>query len=355
MPSFSARRVEFAAPEGYRALNPSVAGRSGELILAHRTVNYTIDDAFPDGDDRRFVTPSGAPIHSRNFLLRLDKQLAIQSSTEILPPDDLPGRAWPFARGLEDLRPFFWRDELWCVACVREPSQKGWREQLLARIDDHRPGECRLADWRALDPNGPRPDERNWAPCVADGVLRFIDVRDPTRALDDQGRTIAESVPPIAVDRFRNGSQSIAFEGGWLALVHEAGTGDRREYRHRFIWFDEAYRLRRVSRPFFFNKQGVEFAAGLAWHCDGERLLVSYGAGDRESFMATVEAKEVSRALEDALSLPSGASAAADARLRGREPPPEDTIEAVIEVKSPKPARLGSDRNASAKTGSQRL
>ena len=74
----------------------------------------------------------------------------------------------------------------------------------------------------------------------------------------------------------------------------------RRYYQHRFVWFDPAGRLRRVSRPLFFVKNGVEFAAGLAWHPDGKRLLISYGVGDGESWIATVESGDVRRLLENA-------------------------------------------------------
>ena len=125
--------------------------------------------------------------------------------------------------------------------------------------------------------------------------------------MDDQARTVAEAAAPIQADQFRGGSQLIAFDGGWLALVHEAGLRDKqRHYRHRFVWFDEATKLRGVSRPFFFAKRGVEFAAGLAWHPDGKRLVVTYGVEDSEAWIATVDADDVRCVLEDAERLPSG-------------------------------------------------
>ena len=109
-------------------------------MLVQRTVNYSIDHAIPDGDDRRYTTPNGAPITTRNFLLRLDDDLAIRSSTEILPPEGMPEPAWPLVQGFEDLRPFVWRDGLWCVGCVRELTREGWCEQVLARIDESAAG-----------------------------------------------------------------------------------------------------------------------------------------------------------------------------------------------------------------------
>jgi glycosyltransferase involved in cell wall biosynthesis len=103
MPSFAPQRIEFTAPDGYGATNPSIACLGDEFVLVQRTVNYTIDHAIPDGDTRRYATPNRAPIHTRNFLLRLDANFAVRSSTEILPPDDMPRPAWPLVQGFEDL------------------------------------------------------------------------------------------------------------------------------------------------------------------------------------------------------------------------------------------------------------
>jgi predicted GH43/DUF377 family glycosyl hydrolase len=142
-------------------------------------------------------------------------------------------------------------------------------------------------------------------------VLQFIYLCDPTRVVDERARTIAETTPAIKADQFRGGSQAISFDGGWLALIHEARErrpGGSRYLQHRFIWLDRANALRRVSRAFFFNKIDSEFAAGLAWHPDRKRLLVSYGVGDREAWIATVDAAEVVGVLQDIDHLPSGAS-----------------------------------------------
>jgi len=147
-------------------------------------------------------------------------------------------------------------------------------------------------------------------PQVAGERLQFIYRCDPTRVVDEHGLTVAETTPAIAARQFKGGSQLIAFDGGWLALIHEVQSRDRRRfYHHRFVWFDETNRLCRVSRPFFFHKKGVEFAAGLAWHPDGERLLISFGVADTEAWIATVNAEEVRGVLEDAEHLPSGNSA----------------------------------------------
>ncbi|TSE12893.1 hypothetical protein C1D09_006785 [Mesorhizobium intechi] len=312
MPSFNARPIGFTAPDGYRSSNPSVARLGDQIVLLQRTVNYTLAE-----DNLQYDTPGGVPVHTRNFLLRLSDEFVIQSASEVLPPADMPQPANDRVLGFEDMRLFAWRDALWGVSCVRELTEEGWCEQIVARLDEG--ASCRLTDWRVLRPAGPRVHEKNWMPQVKPGTagaetLRFIYLCDPTRTVDAWGSTLIESPPAIAAQSFRGGTQLIAFAGGWLALIHEVQwrtAEKRRYYLHRFVWFDEANSLRKVSRPFFFDKKGVEFAAGLAWHPDERRLLISYSVTDSQSWIATVDEAEVRSLLEDVDSLPSGGAGAA--------------------------------------------
>jgi Anp1/Methyltransferase FkbM domain len=305
MPSFAARPVGFSPPDGYRASNPSVARWGEQIVLLQRTVNYTLTE------DGQYQTSSEVSVHTRNFLLHLTDELDIQSAAEIFPPADMPEPSYNLVLGFEDLRLFAWRGDLWGCASVRELTPEGWCEQVIARIDARGPGPCRLTDWRVLHPEGPRLDEKNWMPRVEGDRLQFICRCDPTQVLDDHARTTSEIAPAIAAERFSGGSQVIEFDRGWLALVHEAmerPPTKQRFYQHRFVWFDENNRLRCVSHPFFFHKKGVEFAAGLTWHPDGKRLLISFGVGDAEAWIATVDAAEVQGVLEDVERLPSAIS-----------------------------------------------
>ncbi|MFO0836868.1 MAG: hypothetical protein U0638_18050, partial [Phycisphaerales bacterium] len=297
MPSFAAHRIAFTPPDGFHPSNPSVALWQDEIVVAQRAVNVTLTA------DGRYVTPDGGPERARNFLLRLTRDLDVQSAMEILPPADLPEPAFPWVVGFQDLRLFVQHGELGCCGTTRQFNSEGRYEQILARIDSM---SSRLVDCRVLRPESPKHDEKNWMPQVAGDALRFLYLCDPTRLLDEQAKTIGETTPTIAADDFRGGSQAIAFDGGWLALIHQVVWRDeRRFYQHRFVGFDAANRLDRVSRPFFFQKQGIEFAAGLAWHPDGHRLLISYGVDDRESWLATIDAEDVRRALASVETLPS--------------------------------------------------
>ena len=205
------RRARSASPRPTATIssNPSVARRGDEIVMVQRAVNYTVAENGRVSDSRtarrctREISCCGSTMRWRSA-----------SSAEILPPEDMPEPAYREVLGFEDLRLFAWREALWCVACVRELTPEGWCEQVLARIDERGAGACRLTDWRVLHPEGPRLHEKNWMPLVepapagaGDDRLRLIYRCDPTRILDEQGRTIAEALPAIAAENFCGGSQ----------------------------------------------------------------------------------------------------------------------------------------------------
>jgi tetratricopeptide (TPR) repeat protein len=295
LPSFAPRPVGFEPPAGWRAMNPSVARWGERLMLLQRTVNYVLRD------DGSYEMAESGRIETRNFLLGLGADLNIETADEVLPPADLPSPCFPTILGFEDARLFAWRGNLWCSSTVRELSPRGWCQQVLARIDQAKDGPMRLADWAVMSPREPIRHEKNWMPLVANDWLRFVYSCDPTRLVDETGLTTSSAPPPIAADAFRGGSQAVEFDGGWLVVIHEvpwfADYGDRC-YQHRLVSLDSGGQLRGASRPFYFKKVGVEFAAGLAWLVSGERLVVSYGIDDRESWLATVDASDVRAALQ---------------------------------------------------------
>src|SRR5205823_1330606 len=74
MPSFTPHPVVFTAPDGYRPTNPSVTRWGNDILLAQRCVNFVLTE------NNEYETPNDAPIHTRNFLLRLNEDLETQSA-----------------------------------------------------------------------------------------------------------------------------------------------------------------------------------------------------------------------------------------------------------------------------------
>lgn len=291
MPSFAARPVGFVAPDGHQTSTPSLTRLGDEIVLLQEAVPHP-------------ATPGRA----RSFLLRLSNELGIGSVKEILQPADSPSPAYDPVLGTGQIRLFVWNGQLWTVSRTSEADDRC--EPVIARIDDRGPEPYQMTDWRVLHSGIETGHERSWMPMVIPaGIdtdveeLQFVVAGDPIRTFDARGQAVREIPPAVAADQFRGGTQAIVFDGGWLALVYEAHAKTNealQSCQHRFVWFNEAGGLSKVSRPFFFNGKGVEFAAGLAWYPHEERLLISYRSTDSVSWIGVVDASDVRSLLEAA-------------------------------------------------------
>jgi glycosyltransferase involved in cell wall biosynthesis len=291
LPSFTTRRIAYTPPDGYTPLNPSVTMAGGQIYVVVRTVNYTMDE-----QGRYLIKGTNGeanstnPISTRNFLLTLRPNFSVEKREEILPPPALPKPAFDLVIGFEDMRLFEWRGQLWISACVREQNPEGWCEQWIARIGP----DCRLDQARAMLPTQ-RHHEKNWMPWVDGDTLDFAYRMGVT--VSPEGKEGTRTPVKFAADNISGGSQVIPFKAGFLAVVHEAHTlpgSHKRYYRHRFVWYDQAKRVQRITKPFYFHDKVIEFVAGVAWHPDGERIMISYGREDKEAWLATVDANELS-------------------------------------------------------------
>jgi tetratricopeptide (TPR) repeat protein len=292
MSSFSTRRIAFTPPDGYTAMNPSVAMSAGQIYVLLRSVNYTMDE-----QGRYLIKSTNGeanstnPIHTRNFLLQLRDNFEVKTSDEVI--SRLPKPAFDLVVGFEDMRLFFWKGTLCINACVREQNSAGWCEQWFAKLAA--PAESiELVDARAMLP-AHRQHEKNWMPWVDGDKLEFAYRLGLT--VDEQGRDATRTPINFAVDQISGGSQVIPFKCGFLSVVHEARvhphTG-KRYYQHRFVWYDKSKTVQRITKPFYFHDKVIEFVAGVAWHPNGQSIMISYGREDKEAWIATVDANELS-------------------------------------------------------------
>lgn len=144
-------------------------------------------------------------------------------------------------------------------------------------------------------------NEKNWMPLVVRGndgdELRFVHSLNPVALLTcDPLAHVVSGIPEVSAhEPLRGGSQLVQFEDGFLAVVHETHKqhGSEPVYLHRFVRFNRDVRIVALSEPFYFQRLGIEFCAGLAfWR--GQWIL-SFGSRDKESWLALVENDVVRR------------------------------------------------------------
>ena len=281
--------IELPVPGGWSRFNPSIAIGPDGLRMIVRSSNYRMSPQL-----RYTVLDTGVIIRTTNYLVDLGPDLQILTVEAIddyaLRPDPPP---YPVS-GFEDARLFRHRDAWWFSATVRDRHPLGICQIALIRLEGAWPQDMHLLS------DAGDGHEKNWMPAPEDddSGLRFVYRCEPTMILsfDDAAKNVVPEVShagPVIARHWSGGSQAIPVDGGRLALVHEAVDFDDggRVYTHRWIWFDSAWRLARLSPPFIFHDRGVEYAAGLARR--GDDLVVSYGIWDREAWLATLPVEEV--------------------------------------------------------------
>jgi hypothetical protein len=97
--------------------------------------------------------------------------------------------------------------------------------------------------------------------------------------------------------RLRGGSQGVRVEGGWIFVVHDVALppGGGRLYLHRFVRLDDQLRLVSMTEPFYFERLGIEFCAGLAQV--GDKLVASYAVNDGSARFCDLDWASIRRAL----------------------------------------------------------
>jgi hypothetical protein len=319
-PETTFHTIKIDVPEGWSCHNPSITGDGARYKMIVRSANYTVDNHL------RFTPTDGTGVvRTTNYLAELSPDFAIER-VEVI--DDSAFRTEPPlfpVAGFEDCRLFRHRESWWYSASTRDQNAQGVSQIALLRLVGPTAREMHLLS------DGVQRYEKNWMPSPdsGDGLLRFVYTCQPTvivRYDDAAGAVVPEIIeegPPIARG-FRGGTQTVPVAGGQLCLIHEAADFEdgSRVYTHRWVWFDAAWRLARLSPPFVFHDRGIEFAVGLA--CKDEQLVVSFGRWEREAWLAVVPVAQVTEMLAPPLTgmeaLTSTASAVLTASPNGITP-----------------------------------
>jgi hypothetical protein len=275
-PSVSLHPLTPPVQPGWSRFNPSIVRHGGTTTIAVRSANYVLTDAGRyEMDD--------TVIRSQTVLVDLVDGEAMNprplTITTPRTPSSYPVQGW------EDVRLFSSDDGIAALATVRDVDDSGVCRIALLRAD----GVDRVRETLV---KSPRPDrhEKNWAPWPTTGALRAVYSWDPLRvitidpvsgetSMDDRG---ACGLGPGT----RGSSGGVELDGGeWLFVVHEVhhlATG--RAYLHRFVTLGASGLVERASPRLRMTGLGIEYVAGAAR--EGDELLVTFGVGDRDAWLA---------------------------------------------------------------------
>ncbi len=300
--------IREGSPIKYFSMNPSIRKTENGYKLICRTVNYLQIAA------KYFLTldllDKTNTIRTRNFFLECDRDFNLLSQQEII--EDLPRLRLKTKNieGLEDCRLFSFKGSDWFSCTTLDTNPIANPQITLCKLENESDGKTVHVE-KFVTFMGPdlQRCEKNWLPFIKDDALHMIYSFDPfivyKPRIEKQHSIISNDV--IAMNneqkydftRFSGSAPPIAFEDGFLTLVHESVYDDQRIYLHRFVFFDPDFNITKVSKPFVFMHKGIEYCCGMTFDHSEENLIMSIGYEDRKTYLCFVGLNTVSLMLEE--------------------------------------------------------
>jgi tetratricopeptide (TPR) repeat protein len=292
--------IEETQDERYHPMNPSIVKIKNGYWVNCRAVNYTQMGA------KIFNTIDSQGIfRTKNFLIEYTsdfKTVWEKEVVEVFPKEHL--RAL-YVEGLEDLRIFFYQGGLWATCTTFDTNPTGQPQISLCKLD---PTSCeKMVLVESLTPLlGPDPHrcEKNWLPFVEKEELQVIYSYGPFIKMTPDirsGKYVARQVdqPPFDLAQLRGSAGPIPFENGYLVLVHEVllFPDFSRCYIHRFLKLSADFVLEKISDPFVFQHQGVEYCCSMTFNHAENELILAVGIEDNKAYLCFVDLKTVSSIL----------------------------------------------------------
>lgn len=274
--------------ERYRPMNPSLQKTETGYSLICRTVNWTQEG----GKNYRSLDPEDPTIRTKNFLIEYDREFNVLSQKEIienLPRERAPSRI----QGLEDCRLINFENNSWLIA-VSYDIVPGAVSQVLCHFVNDPDKNCVSID-KMVHLKGANPScEKNWLPFRQGNDIYAIYYYDPfvvykLNRETGECETVIRYETDFDFSHFRGSATPIAFDEGYLLLVHEVTFTEVRNYTHRFVYLDKNFAIKKVSYPFTFFHKGIEYCSGLTMDHLGKECILSIGVEDRMAVLLTID------------------------------------------------------------------
>lgn len=235
-------------------------------------------------------------------------------------------------QGIEDLRLFEWQNALYGIGnvcdyaeTVNRPQVMLFRFPCLSTLSSSSSLVENDDEWKI--PFGTKI-EKNWSPVIGfpretesilyivysvlpDLILLGFDTASGTIKTVDKYETIAKKKPNnISWPRGSGCYFRFTFDGvdGFLGIIHEVQwRSEKRQYIHRFVWFDNNVSRIVLSERFFIHEKQTPIEYVLGWTSDimnSDAIHISYGVEDEQAWVASVSKEMVCEFLSRGQVLP---------------------------------------------------
>ena len=281
----------------HNPLNPSFVVDGGRLIIIHRACNYALRKT---GYKTFYGSWTSEVTDTQNFISETDLDLKLHYCDFL---EDRHVRRFDVALdGVQDLKVFRWRNGLFATGSgcnsasyLRKETPTRTSTMMLFAVKGRR-----LNLIAVLPRFGAQ--EKNWMPWVVDSELFFVHRPSPFKLYHfDLGR---KKLTPVASDGNTcfepgtSGSSCIVPLGNRFAgMTHvKKGRGEAAVYQHRLFVIDRRTQVTRLSEPFTFEGETIEYGSGLAFNA--ENVYLGYGAYDERAVVLRFRMEDLWNSLD---------------------------------------------------------
>jgi len=289
--------------------NPSIAiDDKKKIIYNFRAHNYVFDILT---NSYHYEDPC---IETTNLLSYLERNEWEQEAVHPISVIDKPMVFPSNVLGYEDVRLIYFRGNLYGIATSREHTRSNINKMYLLKYDgdnkDKVTVKALVHENSALNLFDEDRCEKNWSPFVCNDELLMIYTFSPLIILHcdvDTGmlRFKQHSITKRDMTSYRGGTQFVPFhlfeQNGYLGIIHQVAQRPLpnniwgRYYFHRFVFIfnhndnhkqKKGFRVRAVSKPFYFREKTVEFASGLV--VTDTEIIITYGFEDKQPWQCNI-------------------------------------------------------------------
>lgn len=264
-----------------------------------RTVNYR-----NSGGNYSWIDNNDHVVRTRNLLGKLDKSLNLISQNEIIEDLDRVKVKRSDAVGLEDCRAVKWNNETWFTCVTTDTNPSGACQESLCKLkSESKNGITKVEKLIPLLGPDPKRFEKNWLPFVLNNEIQLVYSYDPFIIYKPDTKSgelqeVVKYTPEHDFTHFRGSAAPIEFENGYLLMIHEVVRPDVYYFFHRFLYLDKDFKVQKISKPFAFLQKGVEYCCGMVIDHSGNNLIMSVSKEDAESYLVTLNVKDLKTILE---------------------------------------------------------
>lgn len=198
-------------------------------------------------------------------------------------------------KGIEDIRLISHAEHIYFVGNSREVSIDNLPKMMLGKYSVE---ENRVINLVVLNNFDDYKCQKNWSPFIFEGVLLLYYSFDPIVILKPDLNTgnceiFKQETNMLNYDFLRGGSQGFYVKGELYFITHEVIHDNGRIYLHRFIKLDSNLRINKISHPFYFKKQGIEYVSGAIYNSNKNDIIISWGSDDKFSNISSINLEKI--------------------------------------------------------------